>query len=180
MCCSCDCSTGEINVSRDAMDEDDGGDVPPGQVEPPDQGDLNKPPVADPKKDNTPKPGSAPPKRATEPPKPPTQKAGGEKRNAPKRNEPGEPKQTMQMEPVAWSLDTEQQRATTVTLTDLLAAQPVGCCNANPQFVNTAAPGNNIIGTHALTHEVKGPNLESFVQELFILGLDTGQDMCPG
>ena len=52
----------------------------------------------------------------------------------------------------------------------MISWQPVGCYLSDPLFVNTPAPGNNILGTFSVTQEVKQTNLESFAQEIFFTG----------
>ena len=83
---------------------------------------------------------------------------------------PWAPKQTVAMEAVALSIDTEAQRSETVGIDELLSASPVGCFYQNPQFVTTGAPHHNTIATVDITHEVKLSNQETYSQSNFFTG----------
>lgn len=151
-------------------DDEGGGDVPPAQVDEP-PGILPQDPAIDPPQgEDVPPAGKPLAKKAPPSQKPPIQKAGALKCSAPVPNFSSKPVQGMDVEAISWSIDVETQRATTVTLDDLMAAQPVGCYLSDPLFVNTPAPVNNILGTFSVTQEVKQTNLESFVQEIFFTG----------
>ena len=106
-----------------------------------------------------PQTGAAPPIVPKALPKAPSQESGSGVKNKPRLSRPSDPIQSDALEPVSWDTQTVNQRTTTVSVDDFLAACPVGAGFIDQRVTNTGRPVNAVATFKAML-EVSAPNVE--------------------